>query len=180
MTAESLRPQSPTRVETFEALYRLHVSEVYSYAASRVGRYDAEDITADVFHAAASAVARGQSEQVTPAWLMTVARNKVVDHWRRRERRHGKLHLLRAVGSAPDPSDRVIADAESRRVLTALERISQRHRALLMLHYVDGLTARELAELLGLTIVAVESALARARRSFRAHFDRTREADERS
>lgn len=180
MGVESLQPLSPTRVEYFEALYRRHVGEVYSYAASRVGHDVAEDITADVFHAAARAVIRGDSTEITPAWLMTVVRNKVIDHWRRRERRHGKLHLLRAIGNTADPSDRVIADAESRRVVMALEKLSKRHRLLLMMHYVDGLTAPELADLLGLTIVAVESALARARRSFRANFDQSGGSDERS
>lgn len=180
MRAESLPTPSRTRADSFEELYRRHVGDVYSYAASRVGRDEAEDITADVFHAAARAVIRGDSGQVTPAWLMAVVRNKVIDHWRRRERRHGKLHLLRAIGNTADPSEHVIADAESHRVIMALEKVSKRHRLLLMMHYVDGLTSRELADLLGLTIVAVESALARARRSFRAHFDRTGSSDDRS
>jgi RNA polymerase sigma-70 factor (ECF subfamily) len=178
MRAESLPPLSPTKVETFEELYRRHVGEVYSYAASRVGRDEAEDITADVFHAAARAVVHGDSGEITPAWLMTVTRNKVIDHWRRRERRHGKLHLLRAIGNTVDPSDRVIAAAESHRVVLALEKVSKRHRMLLMMHYVDGLTAPELAGLLGLTTVAIESALARARRSFRSHFDHSGGGDE--
>lgn len=172
MRAESLPPQSPT-LDSFEELYRRHVGEVYSYAASRVGPDEAEDITAEVFHAAARAVIRTESGDVTPAWLMTVARNKVIDHWRRSERRQGKLHLLRALGDTPDPSERVIAAAESDRVVMALEDMSKRHRLLLMLHYVDGLSAPDLADRLGLTISAVESALARARRSFRSHFNRT-------
>lgn len=180
MQSESPTPLSSTRVETFEELYRGHVGEVYSYVASRVGRDEAEDITADVFHAAGRAVIRGDRGEVTPAWLMTVARNKVVDHWRRQERRHGKLHLFRAIGNSADPSERVIADAESHLVIEALEKVSKRHRMLLMMHYVDGLTAPELADLLGLTVVAVESALARARRSFRSHFDRRGGTHERS
>ena len=77
----------------FERTYRANVRAVYGYAATRVGRSEAEDVAAEVFQAAAVAFADGRAEQVTLAWLMTVARNKVIDRWRRTER-----HTLRAHG----------------------------------------------------------------------------------
>jgi RNA polymerase sigma-70 factor (ECF subfamily) len=102
---------------------------------------------------------------------MAVVKNKVIDHWRRLERRERKLHLVWAGdGAQPDPYERVFAAADRQKVVEVLERLSERHRLLLMLHYVDGHSARELAEISGGTSVAVESALARARRAFRGHW----------
>ena len=153
----------------FDALYRQNVNAVYRYAASRLGQEEGEDVTAEVFHAAIRALARG--DEVSGAWLMAVAKNKVIDHWRKTERRDRKLHLVGAADSKQaEPHEDLFAAIDRAHVIEALDRLSERHRLLLMLHYVDGYTAPHLAELSGSTPAAIESALARARRAFRAHW----------
>ena len=155
----------------FEQLYRENLPTVYRYATTRLGRIEGEDVTAEVFHAAAVAFRDGAGSTVTAAWLMSVTRNKVIDHWRKAGRRKAKDHLIR-----PDRSDLVTMPADwhhdERRpaVLAALDQCSPRHRAVLILHYVDGMPAPEIAESLGATTASVESLLARARRAFRAHY----------
>lgn len=62
-------------------------------------------------------------------------------------------------------------DARRPAVLAALDALSERHRSMLILHHVDGMPTTELAEVMGISVRAVESALARARRSFRDHYD---------
>jgi RNA polymerase sigma-70 factor (ECF subfamily) len=172
-----LDTEATTSEREFEAMYRDMLPTVYRYTTARLGRADGEDVTAEVFHAAAIAFSDGRRSQVTPAWLMAVARNKVIDRWRRAERRNAIALLHR-----PDTADLVefpddwIADPRRDDVVAALERLSPRHRNLLIAHYVDGIPAPELAELLGAKVAAVESALARARRSFRHHY-RPQEGD---
>ena len=173
--------RGPAAVESrdqFEQLYRLHVGEVHAYAAARVGRSQAEDITAEVFHAAARAARGGRPEVLTPAWLMTVVRNKVIDHWRRDQRRRAKLHLLWSGRESTEAG--AVADTTVTReaVLTALDRMEQHHRLLLMMHYVDGINVPELAALIGKSVSATESALARARRTFKKYFAREETTDE--
>src|SRR5215510_8040238 len=74
----------------FVDLYRRAVSDVYSYLASRVGdRGTAEDLTQEVFVAGAHRAAGGNV--VDLAWLIAVARNKLVDHWRALAREERKL-----------------------------------------------------------------------------------------
>src|SRR5215210_1938447 len=69
----------------FVALYERTMTDVYSYLASRVGDWAvAEDLTQDVFVAGARRVATG--DVVDLAWLIGVARHKVVDHWRAQAR----------------------------------------------------------------------------------------------
>ena len=145
---------------------------VYRFTTARLGTAEGEDVTGEVFHAAVVACTDGRREAVTPAWLMAVARNKVIDRWRKAERRNAItfLHRKRATDLMSFPED--WADSSLREaVLTALDRITPRHRSLLVAHYVDGMPVPELADLLDQSVPAVESALARARRSFRAHYD---------
>ncbi len=150
----------------FDALYRQNVGSIHRYAASRLGVHEGEDVTAEVFHAAVRAIQSGVD--VNGAWLMAVVKNKVIDHWRRTERRDKKLHLIWSDEGQPEPHEGLFSRLSQQQVVSVLDRLSERHRLLLMLHYVDGYTAADLAELSGGTPVAVESALARARRSFRS------------
>ena len=54
----------------------------------------AEDLTSETFLAAVDGVRRGAVPDLTVAWLIGVARHKLVDHWRRRERDERKLRAL--------------------------------------------------------------------------------------
>src|SRR5882757_2806400 len=87
------------------ALYDRALPQVYGYLAARVGDAAvAEDLTAETFLAAVRAVREAKVPELTIAWLVTVARNKLVDHWRRSAREERSLRL------AVDPDDDVVDD----------------------------------------------------------------------
>lgn len=155
-----------------EALYRANVRRVHGFAYHRVGADSAMDVVSEVFHAAALAARDGRIDQVTTAWLMAVARNKVADHWRRAYRRRARslLALARTEDLVSFP-EHWHEDPRRPAVVAALDRIRDDQHALLMLHHVDGMTVAELAELTGRSVAATESALARARRAFRRVYD---------
>lgn len=155
-----------------ERIYRENVTTVYRYASSRLGKDRGEEVTSDVFHAAAVAFREGNGDRVTTAWLVAICKNKVIDDWRRATRRKAKDHLVR-----PGREDLVTFpadwshDGRREQVMVALDRCSDSHRAVLILHYVDSMTAPEIAAALEMSTSAVESLLARARRSFRTHYE---------
>ncbi len=155
-----------------EALYRANVRRVHGFAYHRVGADSAVDVVSEVFHAAALAARDGRIEDVTTAWLMAVARNKIADHWRRAYRRRAR-RLLASVRTEDFVSFPEGWHEDPRRpaVVAALDRIRDHERALLMLHHVDGMTVADLADMTGKSVSATESALARARRSFRRVYD---------
>jgi RNA polymerase sigma-70 factor (ECF subfamily) len=69
-------------------LYQRHVDRVYSYIAFRVRDTAlAEDLTQEVFLHALRALGSFNFRGALAPWLMSIARNAVVDHWRRRSRR---------------------------------------------------------------------------------------------
>ena len=127
-------------------LYDTALPEVYGYLASRCGSASvAEDLTSETFLAAVDAVKRHDAcRELTVAWLIGVARNKLVDHWRRRER---ESKVLQAVGDDPDGRCRGAVGRAARRADRARDPGLARphHRSALTLRYLDGLPVREVA-----------------------------------
>lgn len=102
-------------------------------------------------------------------WLFGIARNRTAIYWRKRR------SLRPGSSSAPEPLDE--RELLPREALEQLERkqiveaclllLTADHRQLLLKKYVDGWTARQLAEERGTTVKAVECTLARIRVEFR-------------
>lgn len=153
-------------IEGFDALYRGSIDRVYFYARARLGSDEAEDVASEVFTAALVALERGNGSSVTEGWLMSVTRNKVIDRWRAAHRRMLKRHLL----VQPQRVDTAGSGAALDGVTQALDQLSLKHRSVLVLHYLDGYPMAEVADLLGLSLEAARSSIARARRSFKSAY----------
>jgi RNA polymerase sigma-70 factor (ECF subfamily) len=148
------------------AMYDRALPQVYGYLCARTGTpVVAEDLTADTFLAAVQAIQRGTVPDLTVAWLIGVARHKLVDHWRRQAREDSGLRLLEDEHVEDDGLDLHFERAQARAVLEAL---GPHHRSALTLRYLDGLSVPEVADLLGRTVHATEALLVRARNAFRA------------
>jgi RNA polymerase sigma-70 factor (ECF subfamily) len=162
----------PDQRRVLVALYDSALPEVYGYLASRCGSASvAEDLTSETFLAAVDAVRRETVPDLTVAWLIGVARHKLVDHWRRREREERKLQALDPhpgdAGKTEDPWDVQLDAMVAHRTLADL---APQHRSALTLRYLDGLPVREVASCLGRTEGATEVLLVRAKAAFRAHY----------
>ncbi len=159
--------------EVLLALYDRSLPQVYGYLVARCGRATlAEDLTAETYPAAVAAIHRGTVPNLSIAWLMTVARNKLVDHWRRQEREDRSLHLV-----ANDADDVLVDEPggpegrfDHERTHEVLDRLSAHHRAALTLRYLDGLSVPEVAHCLDRTVHATEALLVRARNAFRRSY----------
>lgn len=151
----------------FLGVYERTLDEVYSYVASRVSdRADAEDVTQDVFVMGARYAARGGNVDV--AWLKTVARNKLIDHWRVRVRQERKLALAYSIEEPAMVDVDIPVDAE--RVTQVLAALNPVYRAALVFRHLDGLSVPEVATLLGRSVEATEQVLSRARAAFRSAY----------
>ena len=148
-------------------LYDRALPQVYGYLVSRCGSPAvAEELTAETFLAAVDAVKRKAVSPLTTAWLIGVARHKLVDHWRR-QAREARIVELAAADDVPPAEgpwderlDATVAD-------TVLGELAPHHRAALTLRYLDGLSVPEVADVLGRTVHATEALLVRARVAFR-------------
>ena len=149
------------------ALYDDALPHVYGYLLSRCGGHVAvaEDLTTQTFLGAVQAVRRDRGAHLSKPWLMAVARNKLVDHWRRQAREERGLRTVAAEQhSFHDPWD---AELDALRARAVLDRLSAHHRMVLTLRYLDDLPVPEVATLIDRTLHATEALLVRARAAFR-------------
>ncbi|NNC79744.1 MAG: sigma-70 family RNA polymerase sigma factor [Acidimicrobiales bacterium] len=151
---------------SFANMYDTHVDEVYRFVHRRCRDHAlAEDITQETFMAAMRRT--DDQPEITIGWLLTVARNRLLDVMRRQTRYEGKLRL---VGVA-ETGGHDTALAERLRVEGALGELSVDYRLVLTLHYIDGLTVPALAEHLNRSVKSIEGLVTRARRELRAKLD---------
>jgi len=161
--------------EALLELYDRALPEVYGYVVRRCGdRSLAEDLTAEVFLAAVSAVQRGTVPDLSVAWLIAVSRNKLVDHWRQAARLERTLAAVAAHHVSEDGDWTEALDEGA--ALATLRRLGSHHQAALSLRYLDGLPVPEVADRLGRTVHATEALLIRAKTAFRKGY---REGDDR-
>jgi RNA polymerase sigma-70 factor (ECF subfamily) len=137
---------------------------VYGYLLPRCGSVaDAEDLTAETFVAAVTALRRPDPPAVTVPWLIGVARHKLVDHWRRGERERRGLAAV-GLDQPEDPWEELL---DTSAAYSALARLPGPQRAALTLRYLDGLAVSEIADQLDRTVRGTETLLVRARAALR-------------
>ena len=153
------------------ARYDEMLPQVYGYVLRRVRNHtDAEDLTAEAFMAAVTSIGRGQVDEVTPAWLIGIARHKLADHWRRAGREQRRLTAV-ASNEPDDANDQWDVELDLLDARDVLGSLGPHHRSALTLRYVDDLSVPAVAELLGRTVHATEALLVRARSAFRAAYE---------
>ncbi|MFG1930166.1 RNA polymerase sigma factor [Mycobacterium sp. NPDC048908] len=164
----SAEPSGTDAAHALLALYDDALPVVYGYFVRRCGdRGTAEDLTSETFLAAVDAARRTTPQAISVPWLLGVARHKLADHYRRRQDRFSV-----PVAELPEPVPADDWDAALDRIVAegVLARLSEQHRTVLALRYMDDCSVPECAELIGRTVHATEALLVRARRAFRSHY----------
>ncbi len=131
----------------------------------------ARDLTQETFLRAWQHFSKITNYDNPRAWLLRVATNLALTLRTRRHAPVGGAILLDDTNapSASDPARRVV---ESEMVRLALQALSPRARALLVLRELYGQTIDDIAGILGMSRDAVKTALCRAREQFRMIYER--------
>jgi len=158
----------------FEEVFERYRTPVYRFCLLQVGnRAVAEDLASDAlvsaYRAYSTTDVHGDRIRV---WLFRIARNAVIDHWRREKRRRLTMHLFgRSHEDVQDAEETAARNAELEAAIALLQRMGDRDRKLISLRAAAGLSHREIGEILNMsehaTAVAVNRALdrfAKARR----------------
>ncbi|MFF0791657.1 RNA polymerase sigma factor [Streptomyces spiralis] len=162
--------------EAFAELYRRHYGLIATLIGQRVRSNSAlaEDLTADVFMKAWAKIATftwtGKSIR---AWLCTIARNVVADHFKTAAARHLTFvdHVTLLTDAwAPlvsNPEDTVLSSLALDDLHNALSEITPRQQAVIRLRFLGGMSVSETARTLGTTDAAVKTLQWRALGSLR-------------
>lgn len=160
-------------VAPFEEVYERYAPDVYRFCLVQLRNPDAaEDATADVFTAALAAYWRVRPKKDgVKFWLLRIARNTVVSHWRSDARR-GRLGRVLGARSSPalDVHEAVAIRADLRTVVLALSHLRPRDRTLIGLRAAQ-LTTAEVADFLNISENAAKVATHRALKALRAQLE---------
>jgi RNA polymerase sigma-70 factor (ECF subfamily) len=150
----------------FDTFYDDALPIVYGYLLRLCGGdHDrTRDLTQDTWLKLVDELNQGRVDRADVRWMIAVARSRFFDAWRREQRRARDLRLVsfdRSSNVEPDP------EPDTTQLVEHLAHLSSEHRAVMTLHYVDGLPVHQVAELMGRTTPATYSLLARARTELR-------------
>ena len=166
----------------FEALYTRHKGATYRYFLRHAAgdASTADELHQDLWLRVIDARARYEPHAKFSTWLYTLARHRLIDHWRARRPNvtlasfdeNGVLeqaegHAAEAGDAADDPL-RAAIDAESRRrLIAALSDVPAPQRDAFLLHVEGGLSLDDIASLTSASIETVKSRLRYAYRRLR-------------
>jgi RNA polymerase sigma-70 factor (ECF subfamily) len=140
-------------------LYDLYAPKMYAYIYRRVGNPSlAEDLTSELFIRMLKALHNGSGWRDSfIGWLYRVAHNLVVDYYRRRPPMSEPLLDDGPATADCDPAvltDRALANEQ---LFQAIRQLTPDQQEVLALRFGEGLTAREVGEIVGKTTGAVEA-----------------------
>jgi RNA polymerase sigma-70 factor (ECF subfamily) len=144
------------------ALYREHVERVFRTVARILGPADSDvdDVVQHVFLAALAGAKSFDGRSKVSTWLVGIATRRALDAARARYRRDRWRKLGRAVGVRSDDSEPLSLDLAER----ALADLQPEHRAVFVLHEVEGYTLREIEEMTNVRTSTLHARLVAARR----------------
>ena len=169
------------------ALFTAHRERVRRSLVRLVGEAEADDLTQEVFVRVTRALPEFRGEAGVTTWILRIARGVGFDHLR--SRRHGEAKRTvsltpaepeadNAAASVPEPQE----DAEAPRRLVHAEmstcvreyvaRLAPEHRAVIELKDLEGLTSKEIAARLGVSVDNAKIRLHRARQALRRELER--------
>ena len=165
-----LLAQSPRAVErSFEKLYRKHVHAVYRYALAVLhNEADAEDVTQTTFLSAYRAFQRGERPHRPHNWLIKIAHNVCRQRFRDSSRRPQEVEFDESLAAATTEDPDVPTATEIRRALGFL---AFNQRAAIVMRELEGRSYAEIAQILDLSVGAVEALIFRARRALREQLE---------
>jgi len=135
---------------------------------------EAEDVAQEAFVQAFLKLSsfKGQSHFYT--WLFRIARNQAVSRFRRTRKTSsldGGETSAALMANEASPDQRMLQDEAVARVQLALSRLSEEHRAILVLRELDDMDYDAIAEALELPVGTVRSRLHRARLQLKSELE---------
>ena len=139
------------RREAYEDIIDAHYASIYRLLLFLTRSASvAEDMTQEVFASAWAAIQGFRGDASVKTWLRRIAYNLFLDAQRRRRRDASLAGKLGEgdPGVPADPLARLMTDEHLGRMYRAMDDLDDQERAILLLHYLDGLSYREMARVL--------------------------------
>jgi RNA polymerase sigma-70 factor (ECF subfamily) len=153
----------------FDEVYRTHAPRLFGLACRMVGRTEAEDLLQEMFLTAHRKLGSYKGESALGTWLFRLGVNLCVDHLRSRQARAAQLtETLEHEPDAGVTGGAILGTVDRLDLERALGTLPPGCRTVFVLHDVEGLEHREVADALGISEGTSKSQLHKARLRLRA------------
>jgi RNA polymerase sigma factor (sigma-70 family) len=147
----------------FENLVNVYYRDLYRFGLSLTGsEADAADLTQQTFYIWANKGHQLQKAAGVKAWLFTTLHREFLKICRRRNRFPNES-IDERTDDLPNVPTNCADRVDSKTLLRFLSEIAEDFRAPLVLYYMEDLSYKEIADVLGLPLGTVQSRIARAK-----------------
>ena len=161
------RRVSERDIDAFQSLYEAHLDTVYRYVHYKVGNGQlAEDLTQHIFLKAWEAIHRYQWRELPfQHWLLRLARNAVIDHYR--STKPANASLLDPSGDGTDPEAELAQSEMVHMLQEAVRQLPDEQREVIVLRFIEQMPHAEVAKHLGKSAATVRVIQHRALQALR-------------
>jgi RNA polymerase sigma-70 factor (ECF subfamily) len=162
--------------DAFRSLVERHQARVFALAKSLLRNHaDAADIAQEAFVRAYGNLRRYRAEGSFTAWIARITSNLAIDFLRRQKSQAStelsddlgepsEGHAGRLASQVPaDPQTATLRHELGAKLQKALDRLPEKHRSILIMREIDGLSYQELSDALGIPVGTVMSRLFHSR-----------------
>jgi RNA polymerase sigma-70 factor (ECF subfamily) len=155
--------------DAWAALFRRYQLPIYVFALELVQQHHvALDIVQETFINATRYIGSLRQNAQFGSWLFSIAHQKCVQHWRKPRRDEVAPDENEAELCADDsPSDLMIRREDEEQFMHLLQRLTEPHRAVLLLHFLEDFSLEEIAGITGVSTGTVKSRMHFAKRHLR-------------
>ncbi len=162
--------KSSAKKEDFEKIVLPYLGYLYRVAfhLCRKKKEDAEDLVQETFIKAYKSFHQLKDRQKCRAWLTSILYNTFVNRYRKEE----KVPILsqpieESITYQENPEAEILRGARDQEVLGALFELPEEYSTVIVLSDIEGISYKEISEILGIPIGTVRSRLSRGRRLLR-------------
>ncbi len=175
MLLVSEREQLPVREaragepSAWDALFKRYQLPLYMYVFELVRHEQTSlDIVQETFINAAQHIGGLRDDAKFGSWLFGIAHQKCIQHWRKRRPEQVPIEDdFEEGGFDPSPGEILIRREQEEEFMRLLGELSEPHRAVLLLHFVEDFSLEEIAGITGAQIGTVKSRLHYAKKTLR-------------
>ena len=161
-------------------LYDLYVAKIYRFIFLKVRtKEDAEDITNEVFLKTWQHITKNKEDteeniRSFSGLIYKIARNSIVDHYRKRSRENeNKLGLLENLSEKRDILKQVEINQDIARTFQLLRKLKQEYQEVVLLRYTEELSIKEISVIIGKKPTAIRVTLHRALKKLKQLAEKT-------
>jgi len=156
--------------DAWDALFRRYQLPLYAYVQELVRDEQASlDIVQETFINAARYFASLRDDAKFGSWLFGIARQKVIQRWRKPDRTAPleELHGCDPFEDEDSPSDWLIRQEEEAAFMKQLDQLPVAQRDVLLLHFLEDFQLEEIAGITGVPVGTVKSRIHHGKRALR-------------